>query len=445
MLHALLFSNDTDAIVRLSDVFRETGFAVQAARSPKEARSALLRDMPDVAVMDCDALGPEELNFLANSRLGNVLELMLMMGDPELESTMRGMEIVASDFLAKPVDAEKLRSSLERIVSVATQPGMDSAGTVKAAGLGIMHGESLPMRRLFTMLRKVSATDMTVLLVGESGVGKELGAQMVHALGDHSSGPLLAVNCGAISPEILESELFGHEKGSFTGASRLHHGFFECASGGTLFLDEITEMSPALQVKLLRVLESGRVRRVGAEREFAIDARIIAATNRDPDEAMERGALREDLYYRLAQFPIRIPPLRERGEDVLLLARHFLAELNASSGITKEFSPEVLELLRLHSWPGNVRELRNAICRAYVLSAETIEADDLPPGVKEGGPIDRDYLRVSVGAPLAEVERRAILATVEHLDGNKKAAAQALGISLKTLYTKLKQYRLANS
>jgi two-component system, NtrC family, response regulator AtoC len=441
MLQALLFSDDTETIVRLSDVFRETGFAVQAVATLPEARGALLREMPDVAVIDYEALGPDGILFLQNSRLGNVIELILMTADPNLANVVQDLRAMATETFAKPPSPDRLKSTLERIVDVTTQAATDNGEIVKAAGLGIMHGNSPPMRRFFALVRKVSRTDMTVLLVGESGVGKELGAQMIHALGDRSKGPLVAVNCGAISPEILESELFGHEKGSFTGANRRHVGLFERASGGTLFLDEVTEMSPALQVKLLRALESGRVRRVGGEQELPVDVRIVAATNRDPDKALQQGMLREDLYYRLAQFPIRIPPLRERGDDILVLADRFLAELNAANRLVKKFSPKVLELLRLHSWPGNVRELRNAVGRAYVLAAETIEPDDLPPGVVEGGPIDGDHLRLAVGLPLAEVERRAILTTVEHLEGDKKAAAEVLGVSLKTLYTKLKQYR----
>jgi len=291
------------------------------------------------------------------------------------------------------------------------------------------------------MLRKVALTEMTVLLVGESGVGKELAARIIHELSERSKGPRVPVNCGAISPEILESELFGHEKGSFTGASKRHAGFFERADGGTLFLDEITEMSPELQVRLLRVLETGHLRRVGGEKELPVDVRVVAATNRDPAEALEEGRLREDLYYRLAQFPLRVPTLRERGDDVIVLAERFLAELGKEHGVEKHYSDEVLELLRVHTWPGNVRELRNAIGRAYVLAGEEIRPDDLPPSVIEGRPVESDYLRIAVGTSLEEVERRAILATVEHMEGDKKAAAETLGISLKTLYTKLKKYR----
>lgn len=441
MLNALLFSDDGEMITSLSDVFREAGCAVQVATGLQEARRALLTEMPDLAVMEYERLGKEGIAFLENSRLGNIIELMLITADPQLETAVRGMQLGASDYFAKPVNTTRLRAALQKVVNAANGHDTDSSGILKVAGLGIMQGDSRPMRRLFTLLRKVAPTEMAVLLAGESGVGKELGARMVHALSTRSSGPLVAVNCGAISAEILESELFGHEKGSFTGATRRHTGFFESASGGTLFLDEITEMPPALQVKLLRVLESGGIRRVGGEEDVPIDVRLVSATNRDPEEAVETGALREDLYYRLAQFPVRVPALRERGEDVLVLARLFLAELNETHGTSKQFSPEVLELIQMHSWPGNVRELRNAIARAHVLAVDTIEPDDLPAGVADDGGIDGSYLRISVGMPLAEVERRAILATVEHLDGDKKAAAEQLGVSLKTLYNKLKAYR----
>jgi len=440
MLNALFLCDDPETVVRLSDVFRESGFSVTAVNSLPEARSAMLREAPDVALMDYELLGSEGLRFLQQSRLGNIIDLILMTADPKLAGAVRGMRAGASDYLEKPVDAKALQSSLAKVVAAA---GRNRSGNRVDADedVGTMQGDSPPMRRLFTLVRKVSVTGMTVLLVGESGVGKELAARAIHRLSDRSTGPLVPVNCGAISSEIMESELFGHEKGSFTGANKQHVGFFERASGGTLFLDEITEMSPELQVKLLRVLESGRLRRVGGEVETPIDARVIAATNRSPDEAMDEGLLREDLYYRLAQFPLRVPPLRERGDDVIMLANRFLAECGQNNGVEKTFSTEVLELLRVHSWPGNVRELKNAVGRAYVLADEVIQSDDLPPGVVEGGPIDGNYLKIAVGMPLDEVERRAILATVEHLNDDKKAAATALGISLKTLYKKLKRYR----
>jgi len=440
MLYALILSDDTDTVVSLSDVFRETGFTVRVSSSLQEARTALMRDLPDVALMDYSALGAKGFEFLEKSRLGDVLELLLVTGDPGLDSAVRGMQVGAADYFTKPIDSARLKQALDRIVAATRQRASRNARVVKAGGAGIMHGNSAPMRRLFGLLRKVSPTEMAVLLSGESGVGKELAAQVIHKLSSRSASPLVAVNCGAISAEILESELFGHEKGSFTGATRRHIGFFEQASGGTLFLDEITEMSPALQVKLLRILESMSLRRVGGEEELPVDVRLIAATNRDPGEALEDGSLREDLYYRLAQFPIRVPALRERDDDILMLAELFLSALNEESPVAKQFSPEVRELIRLHSWPGNVRELSNAIARAHVLAGDIIEADDLPPGVVDGGPIDHGYLRIAVGQPLAEAERRLILATLDQLGGNKKAAASTLGISPRTLYTKLKSY-----
>jgi DNA-binding NtrC family response regulator len=441
MLHALIFSDDADAVASLADVFRETGYAVQSVGTAREALSALLREMPDVALIDYDILGREGMEFLEHKQLGDFVELVLLTSDPKLSSAVHGMRMGASDYLAKPADPRQLRATLERVAAAARRADAEDSGIRRAAGMGVMHGDCPPMRRLYTLLRKVAPTRMTVLLCGESGVGKELAAEAIHRLGERPEGPLLPVNCGAISPEILESELFGHEKGSFTGAGKRHIGLFERASGGTLFLDEITEMSAALQVKLLRVLESGQLRRVGGEEDIPLDVRVVAATNRDPDEAVEAGVLREDLYYRLAQFPVRVPPLRERGDDIALLAGIFLRELNETHGSSKDFSPEALELLRLYGWPGNVRELRNAIARAYVLAAGTIEPDDLPSRVVDGGGADGDYLRVAVGMPLAEVERRVILATVAHHEGDRKAAARALGITPRTLYSKLKKYR----
>ncbi|HUH00325.1 MAG TPA: sigma 54-interacting transcriptional regulator [Gammaproteobacteria bacterium] len=252
MLHALIFCDDTETIVRLSDVFRESGFAVQAVGTLRKARAALLRDMPDVALVDYDLLGPEGIAFIENSQLANIIDLLLVTAEPQLSSAVRGMQIGASDYFARPVDEARLRAALARIVEAGRQPpaGTSDSGIARVAGLGSMHGESRPMRRFFTLLRKVAPTGMTVLLCGETGVGKELAAQAIHRLGVRPGGPLEAVNCGAISPELLESELFGHEKGSFTGAAKRHIGFFERASGGTLFLDEITEMPATLQVKL---------------------------------------------------------------------------------------------------------------------------------------------------------------------------------------------------
>ncbi len=250
----------------------------------------------------------------------------------------------------------------------------------------------------------------------------------------------MPVNCGAIAPGVIESELFGHERGSFTGADRAHRGYFEKANGGTLFLDEITEMPADLQVKLLRVLETGAVERVGGGEAVRVDVRVVAATNRRPEQAVADGRLREDLLYRLNVFPVSLPPLRERGDDVLLLAEDFLATLNKEGeGPPKAFTRAALARLRAHSWPGNVRELKNVVQRAFILAPNDVDVDALPLGVASE---DRSgtSLVVRVGTRIDEVERRLILATFEHCAGDKKKTAELLGISLKTLYNRLNLY-----
>lgn len=312
-----------------------------------------------------------------------------------------------------------------------------------AGRFGRMLGMAPAMQKLYHHVARVAPTDATVLLLGESGTGKELAAQTIHALSLRHNQPFLPVNCGAISPQLIESEIFGHEKGSFTGAERQHKGYFERANGGTLFLDEITEMPIDLQVKLLRVLESGSFMRIGSAQEIACDVRVIAASNRDPEPAVAEGKLRLDLYHRLNVFPIFIPPLRERGEDIALLAQHFLEELNAAYGTPKVMTPEALACLTSRSWPGNVRELRNHIQRAYILADQTIGVAALGADFEEREPAKGATLAVPVGTSLAEVDRQIIFATLDLCDGVKKRAAAILGISLKTLYNRLEEYGLA--
>jgi DNA-binding NtrC family response regulator len=306
---------------------------------------------------------------------------------------------------------------------------------------GLLFGSSTAMEKLYQQLDKVSGTDATVLLAGESGTGKELIAQTIHQFSQRHERNFVAVNCGAIPPHLIEAALFGHEKGSFTGASRQHAGYFEHASGGTLFLDEITEMPTEMQVKLLRVLESGTFLRVGGSEEVKIDVRLIAATNRDLESAVRQGNLREDLMYRLAVFPIRVPPLRERGGDVELLAQYFLDELNEKNNTQKAFSDQSLETIRAYSWPGNVRELKNVVHRAFILSSDTLAIEEHISDVSTKKPVMHDgFLNFSVGMPLADAQREIILATLKHFGGNKRLTAEALGISLKTLYNRLKEY-----
>jgi transcriptional regulator with PAS, ATPase and Fis domain len=299
------------------------------------------------------------------------------------------------------------------------------------------------------MIVRVAPTDSAVLICGESGCGKELVAESLHAGSPRAEGPFVAINCGAIPPTLIEAELFGYEKGSFTGASRTHAGVFERANNGTLLLDEFTEMPLEMQARLLRVLETKRVRRVGAEVEIPVNVRVLAATNRCPVEAVEAGHLREDIYYRLAVVLIRLPPLRERGEDILALADYFLADLNGRHGQAKHFSPAMRERLARYDWPGNVRQLRNAVERAFVLCDEVLDVDHdfgaAPArangnggGARHGDPLS---ITLPIGSSLDDIERAFIVATLEHFGGDKRRAASALGCSVKTLYNKLHLYR----
>ncbi len=304
---------------------------------------------------------------------------------------------------------------------------------------GLLHGSSSAMLAMYRQMERVAGTDATVLLEGESGTGKELVARTVHQQSLRAGRHFVAVNCGAIPAHLIEAALFGHEKGSFTGAVKRQDGYFEHASGGTLFLDEITEMPCDMQVKLLRVLESGSFLRVGGSDMVQVDVRLVAATNRSLQAAVQQGSLRQDLMYRLAVFPIRVPPLRERGGDIEKLAQLFLDQLNDEARTAKSFSRGALERLRGYSWTGNVRELKNRVHRAYIMSAAIIDIDE-PLQLATLVTAGQGVLNFPVGIALADAQREIILATLHHFSGNKKLAAETLGISLKTLYNRLKVY-----
>ncbi len=303
-------------------------------------------------------------------------------------------------------------------------------------------GASPAMQEVFRLIERVGPTEAGVLLTGESGSGKELAARSIHECSARRDGPFLAINCGAIPAGLIEAELFGYEKGSFTGAVRAHAGVFERAQGGTLLLDEVTEMPLDMQTRLLRVLETRKFYRVGASTEFTSDVRVIAATNRCPLQAVQNGQLREDLLYRLAVFPVALPPLRSRGEDVELLAEHFLAQLNEQGSTQKRFSALARMTLRQHTWPGNVRELKNCVERAYILADMVLELAPLIQGAAAGADAanDRERLDIRVGSRIHDMERSLIEATLDYFKGNKRRAADALGCSLKTLYNKLNGY-----
>src|ERR1700733_1105940 len=325
------------------------------------------------------------------------------------------------------VTITRTRSGGDRVMNIARSDFSESM--VPFAATSPLLGDSEAMQEVFRLIERVGPTEASVLLTGESGSGKELAAQSIHDRSARRGGPFLAINCGAIPAGLIEAELFGYEKGSFTGAVRAHAGVFERAQGGTLLLDEVTEMPLDMQTRLLRVLETRKYYRVGASTELLTDVRVIAATNRCPLQAVQNGQLREDLLYRLAVFPIDLPPLRNRGADVDLLAEHFLAELNAQTRTQKRFSALARMMMKQHSWPGNVRELKNCIERAFILGDLVLDLSPLIPGsAREANQAsDRERLNIRVGSRIYDMERSLIEATLDYFKGNKRRAGDALG------------------
>ncbi|ANQ84999.1 sigma-54-dependent transcriptional regulator [Azoarcus olearius] len=441
MPQVLLVDDDPESIGWLSEFIKAEGYTVGSVDSLRAARIHLTRSRPEVILTDLMLPDGQGIELVNEFPAGEAPELVVITGHASVESAIEALRAGATDYLVKPVDVERLRGILQRIPKAEhfrAEIGELRNELLRLGRFGHILGNSPVMRRLYDQLARVAPTSASVLLIGESGTGKEVCAQTIHELSRRKRQPFLPLNCGAVSPQLVESELFGHEKGSFTGADRQHQGFFERANRGTLFLDEVTEMRPDLQVKLLRVLETGSFMRVGTNDPIATDVRLIAATNRSPEKAVSEGRLREDLYHRLNVFPIHLPPLRERGTDIELLAEHFLAELNEQEQTAKRFSPEAIAALYAHSWPGNVRELKNYVHRAFILADEVIEADMAPEGFLQ--PAHSPVLTIRIGTPLDEVNRRVMEATLLECGNVKRKAAEILGISLKTLYNRLAAY-----
>jgi len=433
MPNALVVDDDPATLSLLSSLLERRGFSTRTAASLAEARENL-EPPPDICMVDLrlpDGDGTE----LLRGGLAARSDFVVLTGHATVESSVEAMRLGAFDYLAKPLTAGALDRLLARF-GRSPRTGEDAGHRTPA-----IVGESPEIKRLQQTLARIGPTDATVLIIGESGTGKELIAARLHELSPRARGRYLALNCGAVSPNLIESELFGHEKGSFTGASRQHAGYFERAHGGTLFLDEITEMPLELQVRLLRVLESRRVSRVGSSESIPVNVRVIAATNRDPQEAVDQRKLREDLLYRLQVVPIEVPPLRKRAGDVRVLAAHFLTDLNRTAKEPKTFSESMLARLEQYYWPGNVRELFNVVQRAYIMTTGRVISD---PGPLHGPVWSPDAgreapLTVRLGDSLCDVEQRLILHTVRHCR-TQDEAARMLGISTKTLYNKLRLY-----
>lgn len=447
MGHALIVDDDADAAEMLATLVAAQGATAAVAHSLAQARQQMAMMPPDIVLLDLHLPDGDGLSLLGEESALCNAQVVLVTGHASLETSIAALRLGAADYLVKPVTGEQVRGVLSRAMppSVLAQELQSWRQTLQATGrFGHLVGRSAPMQQVYEQIARVAGTSVTVLVTGESGTGKEMVAQTLHELSRRRHQPFLGVNCGAISPQLMESEIFGHEKGSFTGAERQHQGFFERAHGGTLFLDEVTEMPLELQVKLLRVLETGTYLRVGSTTVRSTDVRIIAATNRDPQQAVASGALREDLLYRLNVFPIHLPPLRERTEDLPLLSEHLLQGIGEREGRARSLTPQALERLARYRWPGNVRELRNVLLRAYVMAdGPWITHEWLPTsGEPAEAPASArsDALEVPIGSSLADVERRLIEETLRHFHHHKERTAAALGISLKTLYNKLKAY-----
>jgi DNA-binding NtrC family response regulator len=448
----VLIVEDEDAARKgLELLVSDLGLEAKGVATLADAIEALGSWMPVVCLADIVLPDGDGLDFIRAARaMSPPPEVVALTGHGSVKVAVEAMKAGAYDYLLKPLKPVQLEAVLRHLTEKAEhrREAADHKGFAGTVGLEGMVGRSEAMQEVFRVIGRVARSDAPVMITGESGTGKEATASAVHRLSRRRDKALVAINCGAVSETLVESELFGHEKGAFTGADRRRMGYFEMADGGTLFLDEVTEMSTELQVKFLRVLESRTFRRVGGTDELNADVRIIASSNRDLLEAVAAGKLREDLYYRLVVFPVRLPPLRERRDDVPLLARRFLdlIEQAEQAGI-RDLDGGALDALSAHHWPGNVRELRNAMHRAYVLSDGPAITADLVRAVLDGVPSsapivlkDAPSIEVRIGESLDQIERKVLEQTLAFVSGNKERAAEILQVSVKTIYNKLKRY-----
>jgi len=424
------------------------GYSIKEADDGAEAIEMVHEQPFDLILMDIRMIKVSGLEALVEIKAFNPsIPVIIMTAYSSVESAVQALKNGAYDYLTKPLDFDELRLTMERAMEH-RQLREENRQLRETLGTHFdtqnIIGRSHAMMRLMETVAQVAPTEATVLIIGESGTGKEMIAGAIHFNSPRKDGPFVKINCAAITETLLESELFGHEKGAFTGAYRRKEGRFRQAHGGTLFLDEVSEMSLAMQVKLLRVLQDREITRVGGEEVIKVDVRIIAATNKDLIKEIGSGRFRDDLYYRLNVVTIAMPPLHERREDIPLLAQHFLEQFSETNRKQiKGFTPQAMDRLLRHAWPGNVRELMNAVERAVVLArAEYLDEDEFPLIPRETGPEGEVSLEgaASIEMPLDEMEKATILRMLEHTNGNKSEAARRLGITRKTLHKKLKAY-----
>ena len=439
----------------VADVLRCAGYEASCAASAVEALPIIERDLLDVVITDLQMPGMDGIELIRQiGRRRLRVQVLMITAHATVTSAVEAMREGAFDYLEKPFDVDQLEQLVAkaidrgRLLDPEAMPTVkDSASRDDQQSVGMV-GTSRAMQELYRRIAQVAPTDETVLICGESGTGKELVARAIHQMSPRAAGPMVNLNCPALSPQLTESELFGHLRGAFTGADTDRVGRFEMADAGSILLDEVTEIDLPLQAKLLRVLQERTFERVGCSVSRTADVRVLASTNRDLLEEIAEGRFREDLYYRLAVVPLVLPPLRDREDDVQLLADHFLAR--AAGRLDRsacELSSDARELFAQYSWPGNVRELENIITRACVLNqGEPITADQLRPWLRQPeqvGASAEESAALPVGTKLEEVERQMIVATLEHFDGHRAKTAEALGIGVRTLSGKLRTYGYA--
>ena len=441
----LVVDDDRANVESLSRIFTKEGLRPRSAHNGLDALEVLRREPVQVLVTDLMMPGMSGTELLrAAKTVSPETEVVLITAYGTVEAAVEAMKEGAYDFITKPLKrlaiVKVVRQALERHALVAENRALKARlAEVSAGGQRAIIGQSPSFRAVMDTLRQAAPSTATVLLLGESGTGKELFARALHESSSRAGGAFVPINCAAIPETILESELFGYERGAFTGAIARKEGRFERASGGTLFLDEVGEMSPSVQVKLLRVLQEGEIERLGGTGPIKVDVRMVAGTNKDLQRLVAEGTFRDDLFYRLNVVQITLPSLRERRDDITLLADHFLrryAQKNQKP--MRGFAPAALERLESYAWPGNVRELENAVERAVVLSrGTTVELDDLPESVRGGPPGSDRHIVIPVGMPMEEIELKVIHETLRHTKGDKTLAAKLLGIAARTIYRKL--------
>jgi DNA-binding NtrC family response regulator len=434
----------------LAELVSSWGYRSDVARDGIEGFERVIAWAPSIVITDMKMPRMGGLELLEKiSAEGRTMAVIVVTAQGTIDSAVQAMRIGAYDYITKPIDTQRLRTILHnasRLLGARTELEVTRRKLRDSGSLGALVGPSKKMQEIFRLIEMVAPSTASVLITGASGTGKELVARTVHELSPRKNKPFVAINCAAIPETLIESEIFGHEKGAFTGALERRTGCFELAEGGTLMLDEIGEMPIATQAKLLRVLEDRKLRRLGGKVETTVDVRVLAATNKVPEDAVARGELRNDLYYRLNVFNIHMPPLSEHKEDIPDLVQSLLVDMSAKHGRkVSTVSEAVLNAFKTHSWPGNVRELRNVLERAVIVcDSGVIETKHLPPDfgkvIVRASSDDGDSVRLGVGTTVGEAERLLILKTLESTNNNKTRAAEILDISLKTLHNKLKEY-----